>query len=162
MPEPRDPNRGPSAAELLHRRAAEEAARAEAMNVMAQWNAALSSGRGALWSPTIRCAVTAGTPWMDVYCPGCRTGVAIDIRTIDRHPLASVGSLVLGLRCSLRRKDWDMVATSSPTLKGHGWRRPLKSHASVPSNGLPSKCWTGRMEYAPGQFGPCTASRSLC
>jgi len=25
---------------------------------------------------------------------------AIDIRTIDRHPLASVGSLVLGVRCS--------------------------------------------------------------
>jgi hypothetical protein len=68
MPELRDPNRGPSAAELMHKRAAEEAARAE---------------------------------WMDVYCPGCRTGVAIDIRTIDRHPLASVGSLVLGLRCSL-------------------------------------------------------------
>ena len=113
MPELRDPNRGPSAAELMHRRAAEEAARAEAMNVVARWNAALSSGRGALWSPTIRCAVTAGTPWMDVYCPGCRTGVAIDIRTIDRHPLASVGSLVLGLRCSLCPGSAPM-----PVLKG--------------------------------------------
>jgi hypothetical protein len=30
-----------------------------------------------------------------------RASSAIDIRTIDRHPLASVGSLVLGLRCSL-------------------------------------------------------------
>jgi hypothetical protein len=55
---------------------------------------------GALWSPTIRCAVIARTPWLDVFCPGCRTSRAIDIRTIDRHPLASVGSLVLGLRCS--------------------------------------------------------------
>jgi hypothetical protein len=35
--------------------------------------------------------------WLDVYCPGCHTCRAIDIRTIDRHPLASVGSLVLGL-----------------------------------------------------------------
>jgi hypothetical protein len=38
--------------------------------------------------------------WLDVYCPGCGTIRALDIRTIDRHPLASVGSLVLGLRCS--------------------------------------------------------------
>jgi hypothetical protein len=32
----------------------------------------------------------AGTPWLDVYCPDCRTSRALDIRTIDRHPLASV------------------------------------------------------------------------
>src|ERR1700730_5817186 len=37
-------------------------------------------------------------PWLDVYWPGCRTSRAIDIWTLDRHPLASVG--MLGLRCS--------------------------------------------------------------
>jgi hypothetical protein len=46
------------------------------------------------------CTIAAGTPWLDVYCPGCRTSRAIDVRTLDRHPLASVGSLVIGLRCS--------------------------------------------------------------
>jgi hypothetical protein len=51
--------------------------------------------------PTIKAAILAGTPWLDVFCPGCRTSRAIDIRTLDRHPLASVGSLVLNLRCSL-------------------------------------------------------------
>jgi hypothetical protein len=66
--------------------------------VVERWNAALAAGRGALWSPTIRAAVTAGTPWLDMYCPGRRTTRPIDIRTIDRHPLASVGSLVLGLQ----------------------------------------------------------------
>jgi len=81
--------------------AAEKAARDEAVHVIDRSNAALSAGRGALWSPTIRCAVVAGMPWLDVYCPGCRTSRAIDIRTVDRHPLASVGSLVIGLRCSL-------------------------------------------------------------
>jgi hypothetical protein len=30
--------------------------------------------------------VTAGMPWLDVPCPGCRTRRAIDIRKIDRHP----------------------------------------------------------------------------
>jgi hypothetical protein len=51
-----------------------------------------------VWSsPTIRAAIVAG---LDVHCAGCKTSRVIDIRTIDRHPLASVGSLVLGLRCS--------------------------------------------------------------
>jgi hypothetical protein len=30
--------------------------------------------------------------WLDIYCPGCGTIRALDIRTIDRHPLASVGT----------------------------------------------------------------------
>jgi hypothetical protein len=26
--------------------------------------------------------------WLDVFCPGCGTGRAIDLRTLDRDPLA--------------------------------------------------------------------------
>ena len=51
-----------------------------------------------LWSPTIRAALIAGTPWLDVHCPGCGASRAIDLRTVDRHPLASVG---LGARPAL-------------------------------------------------------------
>jgi hypothetical protein len=51
-----------------------------------------------MWSPTIRAALIAGTPWLDVFCPGCGTSRAIDLRTVDRHPLASVGTMALGLR----------------------------------------------------------------
>jgi hypothetical protein len=83
-------------AALKQKRAAEEAAWKEALRVVERWNAE----RPLLWSPTIRCAIVAGTPWLDVYCPG-RTSRAIDICTLDRHRLASVGSLVIGLRCSL-------------------------------------------------------------
>jgi hypothetical protein len=102
-----------SAAELMRKRAAEEAARKEALDVVERWNRALAAGPstgsgGALWSPTIRCAIVAGTPWLDVYCPGCRTSRAIDIRTLDRHPLASVGGLVLGLRCTWCQGDAPM------------------------------------------------------
>jgi len=43
----------------------------------------------------------AGMPLIDVHCRGCGTSRAIDIRTIDRHPLATVGPLVIGLRCSM-------------------------------------------------------------
>jgi hypothetical protein len=72
----------------------------DAARVIKRWNRALATGRDMWWSPTIRAALVAGTPWLDVYCPGCRTIRAIDVRAIDRHPLASVGSLVPGLRCS--------------------------------------------------------------
>jgi hypothetical protein len=73
---------------------ADRAARAEAEAVVDRWNRRLATGRDMLWSPTIRAALIAGTPWLDVFCPGCGTSRAIDLRTLDRHPLASVGTLV--------------------------------------------------------------------
>jgi hypothetical protein len=51
--------------------------------------------------------------WLDVFCPGCNTSRAIDLRTVDRHPLASVGTLVLGLRCS-----WCPGSAPMPKLLG--------------------------------------------
>jgi hypothetical protein len=60
-----------------------------------------------------RAALLAGTPWLDVFCPGCGTGRTIDLRTLDRHPLASVGTLVLGLRCS-----WCPGSAPTPKLLG--------------------------------------------
>jgi hypothetical protein len=75
-------------------------ARAEAEAVVQRWNDQLALGCDMLWSPTIRAALLADTPWLDVFCPGCGTSKAIDLRTADRHQLASVGTLVLGLRCS--------------------------------------------------------------
>ena len=95
------------------RDAADKAARAEAEAVIRRWNDQLALGRDMLWSPTIRAALLAGTPWLDVFCPGRGTSRAIDLRTIDRHPLASVGTLVLGLRCS-----WCPVSSPMPKLQG--------------------------------------------
>jgi hypothetical protein len=54
----------------------------------------LAISRDMLWSPTIRAALLADTPWLDVFRPGCGTSTAIDLRTVDRHPLASIGTLV--------------------------------------------------------------------
>jgi hypothetical protein len=92
---------------------ADRAARVEAEAVIQRWNDQLSRGRDMLWSPTIRAALLAGTPWLDVLCPGCGTSRAIDLRTLDRHPLASVGTLVLGLRCS-----WCTGSAPMPKLLG--------------------------------------------
>src|SRR5215475_3059109 len=73
------------------RGADERAAHADAKAVVDRWNEQLAAGRDMLWSPTIRAALLAGTPWLDVFCPGCGTIRAIDLRTLDRHPLASSG-----------------------------------------------------------------------
>jgi hypothetical protein len=94
-------------------RAEEAAARAEAERVVEHWNRDIRMGRDVWWSPTIRCAIVAGSPWLDVHCPGCGTSRMIDVRTVDRHPLASVGSLVLGLRCS-----WCQGAGPMPKVLG--------------------------------------------
>jgi hypothetical protein len=95
------------------RDAIDKAARAEAEAVIQRWNDQFALGRDMLWSPTIRAALLAGTPWLDVFCPGCGTSRAIDLRTLDRHPLASVGILVLGLRCS-----WCPGSAPMPRLIG--------------------------------------------
>jgi hypothetical protein len=52
---------------------ADRAARAEAEAVIDRWNRRLATGRDMLWSPTIRAALLAGTPRLDVFCPGCGT-----------------------------------------------------------------------------------------
>jgi hypothetical protein len=65
------------------RQAADAAARAEAQAVIERWNEQLVASRDILWSPTIRAALIAGTPWLDVLCPGCGTSRAIDLRKVD-------------------------------------------------------------------------------
>jgi hypothetical protein len=61
------------------RQVADAAARAEAKGVIERWNEQLAASRDMLWSPTIRAALIAGTPWLDVFCPGCGTSRAIDL-----------------------------------------------------------------------------------
>src|SRR5271156_1636071 len=68
----------------------------------------------------------AGTPWLDVFCPGCGTSRAIDLREVDRHPLASVATLVLGLRCS-----WCPESAPMPRILGlHALPPAAKAAAS--------------------------------
>jgi hypothetical protein len=102
------------------------AARAEAKGVVERWNEQLAASRDMLWSPTIRAALIAGTPWLDVFCPSCGTSRAIDLRKVDRHPLASVATLVLGLRCS-----WCPESAPMPRILGlHALPPAAKAAAS--------------------------------
>lgn len=56
-----------------------------------RWNRALAAGRGAL--PTIRCALTANAVVGMCTVQAGRPGRAIDIRTVDHHPLVACRSL---------------------------------------------------------------------
>jgi hypothetical protein len=43
--------------------------------------------------------IRAGRPWLTCYCPGCGVVGEIDLRRIDRHPGASIESLIPHLSC---------------------------------------------------------------
>ena len=104
--------------------AVDEAARADAVRIIEDWNRRIIEGRPMWSSPSLRAAMVAGYPWLDVWCPGCRTSRAIDIRAIDRHPEASVASLVFGLTCTWCRRNAPM-----PLLLGLHPSDPTRSTA---------------------------------
>jgi hypothetical protein len=95
--------------------------------VVEHWKGEIARGSYILCSPTIQAAIMAGMLWLDIYWPDWRTSHAIDIRTTDRHPFASVGSVVLGLRCS-----WRPGCAPMPKIVG---LHPLPPAASVRASG---------------------------
>jgi hypothetical protein len=82
--------RGLDIATAAKRQVADAAARTEAKAVVERWNEQLAASRDMLWSPTIRAALIAGTPWLDVFCPGCGTSRAINLRK-GRPPSPRLG-----------------------------------------------------------------------
>jgi hypothetical protein len=54
-----------------------------------------------LWSATICTAIIDAMPAWTCIALAASPSLAIDIRTIERHPLTSVGSLVLRFQCSV-------------------------------------------------------------
>jgi hypothetical protein len=84
------------AADLAEERTQRERAR----KVIERWNRELALVDLPLWSPSIRAAMIAGMPWLEVLCPACATAGAVNLSLIDRHPEAGVASLVIGLTCS--------------------------------------------------------------
>jgi hypothetical protein len=41
----------------------------------------------------------AGYRWLSVYCRGCRQVAEVDLAALDRHPRASLSSLIPSLAC---------------------------------------------------------------
>jgi hypothetical protein len=97
------PNRRAQERERAAALAAEAAKRAEAAveakKIVEIWNARQAGGRALWFYPTIGAAIAAGLPWLTFSCPGCRVLGSVDLRTLDRHPGASISSLIPSLSC---------------------------------------------------------------
>jgi hypothetical protein len=87
------------AAEEAKRVEAERKAAADAQKIVEIWNARQAGGRALWFYPTIGAAIAAGFPWLSYSCPGCRMVGSVDLRKFDRHPGASISSLIPSLPC---------------------------------------------------------------
>jgi hypothetical protein len=87
------------AVERAKRAEAERKSVAEALKIVAIWNARQAGGRALWFYPTIGAAVAAGLPWLSYSCPACGQVGSVDLRTLDRHPRASISSLIPSVSC---------------------------------------------------------------
>jgi hypothetical protein len=87
-------------AEAEARRRTTRQMREDAACAIIEWNGRLQRDEPISTVRTIGAALAVGYYWATIFCPGCRTVVDLDLRTIDRHPDAAVTSLLTALRCS--------------------------------------------------------------
>ena len=71
----------------------------EAKRIGSIWNGRRGKGRHLWFHLTIGAAIIAGRPWLTFVCPACRVIGEVDLRTLDRHPAATVESLIPALSC---------------------------------------------------------------
>jgi hypothetical protein len=81
------------------RDALSEATERDARRIVAIWNSRRAKGRELWFHLRIGAAIAAGHPWPTFICPACQQIGEIDLRTLDRHPNATIESLVLSLSC---------------------------------------------------------------
>lgn len=79
--------------------AADEVARRQCAAAIEGWNERLRISEDPEPSPSIGVALTGGYRWLSFYCPGCRQVFDLDLASIDRHPRASIVSLITSLVC---------------------------------------------------------------
>jgi hypothetical protein len=100
-----DERRRAAEKEAAARRATVAQVLEDAERLIAAWNERQAQRMPMLFSPTIGAAIAARQWYLWVYCPACRTTNAIDLRTVDRHPDASVTALIPSLSCRACRPN---------------------------------------------------------
>jgi hypothetical protein len=63
------------------------------------WNERLRRGGDPDPSPLLGTALTAGFRWLQIACPDCRSVGEVNLAALDRHPEASLSSLLPALSC---------------------------------------------------------------
>lgn len=63
------------------------------------WNARLARDAEPLFVPTIAAALRANRPWLEYQCRACGLIGDADVRRFDKHPRATIQSLIPELSC---------------------------------------------------------------
>jgi hypothetical protein len=71
----------------------------KAEKVVGLWNARLARDAEPLFVPTFSAALRCNRPRLEYQCPACGMIGDADIRTFDRHPRATIQSLIPALSC---------------------------------------------------------------
>ena len=82
------------------------AAERDALLIVRNFNARLSTSKSAGFWPTVSTALVAKHPWLNIMCDACGTVVDLDLRMKPRDPDASICVALRGVRC--------------PRCNGHG------------------------------------------
>jgi hypothetical protein len=97
----------------------------DARRIVAIWNGRRAKGRELWFHLRIGAAIAAGRPWLMFLCPACQQIGEIDLRTLDRHPNATIESLVLSLSCRRCRPNPPFVKLQGlAKLPTYRWTRP--------------------------------------
>jgi hypothetical protein len=67
----------------------------DARRIVGIWNGRRAKGRELWFHLRIGAAIAAGYPWLTFMCPGCQQIGETDLRSLDRHPNATIESLIL-------------------------------------------------------------------
>jgi hypothetical protein len=104
--------------------------RVAAKHVMGLWNAALAAGWRTIFYPTIGTALATECHWLHVVCPACQQMGETDLRAIDIHPNASMGTVVRAMsckRCSPHPPFARALGATRRSWEGKAWKLPRKT-----------------------------------
>jgi hypothetical protein len=79
--------------------AATSARTAHCVETCRAWNERLRAGADPDPAPLLGTALAAGFRFLQVTCLDCQTIGEVDLATVDRHPEASLSSLVPSMKC---------------------------------------------------------------
>ena len=110
--------------------------RAAAKRVMAMWNAALAAGWRTIFYPSVGTALVTGCHWLHVVCPACQQMGEVDLRKIDIHPNASIGTVVRAMPCKRCSPHPPFARPLGATRRSwytpEGWLRARNASRHIP------------------------------
>lgn len=104
--------------------------RAETAGAVVTFNVRALSGRPPVFFPTIAAALATHRPFLHVACPACGQVGSVDLREVDRHPEATIATLIPALSCRGCRRHAPLAVIRGlrkfPVSALPAWRRQAR------------------------------------